>query len=334
MKRVTLTYALAFWCVIATYAQTTDTYYTSTKKAYSLYEKGEFKESAQAYQQAFAANGGKATLEDRYNAACSYALSEQVDSAFYHLFYLAENPKIAYHNLDHISTDSDLDILHKLKRWDELLAIVSANKKEYEKDFDHELVAMLDSVYATDQLHRREIMTAAEEKGNDSKEVRALWKIQSRYDSLNTVAVTKILDERGWLGADVIGGKGNLTLFLVIQHADTEVQEKYLPMMRQAVKDGKAEGSSLAMLEDRVALAQGRKQLYGSQIHTDMETNQYYVAPLEDPDNVDARRAEVGLPPLASYTEYFGFKWNLEEFKKEQAAREAKEKAAGTPKGK
>lgn len=31
------------------------------------------------------------------------------------------------------------------------------------------------------------------------------------------------------------GGKGNSTLFLVIQRADQKTQEQYLPMMREAV---------------------------------------------------------------------------------------------------
>lgn len=73
------------------------------------------------------------------------------------------------------------------------------------------------------------------------------------------------LDERGWLGPDVIGQTGNSTLFLVIQHADLVTQEKYLPMMREAVTKGNAKGSSLALLEDRVLIRNGKQQRYGSQ---------------------------------------------------------------------
>ena len=61
-----------------------------------------------------------------------------------------------------------------------------------------------------------------------------------RKDSINLIKVMKILDERGWLGKNVVGTQGNQTLFLVIQHADLEYQQKYLPMMREAVKDGNA----------------------------------------------------------------------------------------------
>jgi hypothetical protein len=134
-------------------------------------------------------------------------------------------------------------------------------------------------------------------------------------DSVNLLKIKKIIDKYGWLGPETIGENGNATLFLVIQHADQKTQEKYLPIMRQAVKDKKALGSELALLEDRVALGQGKKQIYGSQIGGD--PGNYYVLPLEDPDNVDKRRAEVGLPPLYEYLKHYNIKWDVEQYKKD-----------------
>jgi len=87
--------------------------------------------------------------------------------------------------------------------------------------------------------------------------------------------------------------------------------------MREAVKHGKAQASNLALLEDRVALGQGKKQIYGSQIGRDPETQLYYVSPLEDPDNVDKRREAVGLQPLAEYVSRWQIKWDVEQYKKD-----------------
>jgi len=130
---------------------------------------------------------------------------------------------------------------------------------------------------------------------NDDRWERVIEIVRSNNekDSVNLIKVKKILDERGWLGPDVIGNQGNQTWFLVIQHAGIEAQEAYLPMMREAVKNGNARASSFALLEDRVALKKGGKQIYGSQIGRDQETGEYYILPLIDPDNVDSRRAEV-----------------------------------------
>ncbi len=56
------------------------------------------------------------------------------------------------------------------------------------------------------------------------------------------------------------------------------------------------------------------------------ESKLYYVQPLEDPDNVDKRRAQVGLQPLAEYVSQWQIKWDVEQYKKDLPKVEAKEK--------
>jgi len=90
-------------------------------------------------------------------------------------------------------------------------------------------------------------------------------------------------------------------------------------MMRKAVKKGNARVSELAFLEDRVALRQGRKQIYGSQMGRDKETGEYFVLPLIDPGNVDKRRAKIGLEILANYLENWDLIWDIEKHKKRTA---------------
>lgn len=168
-----------------------------------------------------------------------------------------------------------------------------------------------------DQHYRIQMDETIGRFGSDSKESKALFKNMKTADSLNLIQVETIIDRYGWMGVDKIGTQANTTLFMVIQHAELPTQIKYLPMMREAVKEGNAKGSSLALLEDRVALKQGKKQIYGSQISWNMKTNEKFVAPLEDPDNVDKRRAEVGLPSLQTYLTELDMKWDVEKYKKE-----------------
>lgn len=289
------------------------TYKAKVKEAWKLYENKEYEKSATTYYEAFSALGGKAYPNDRYNAACSYALAGEPDSALKHLSSIAR--KANYSNLSHITTDSDLNSLKNDKRWDEIIAQVTANKEEKEKDLEKPLVEMLDSIYELDQSLRRVVNDLTKEFGFKSDTVRGVWKKIQYQDSINEKAITQLIDERGWLGSDVIGGRGSSTLFLVIQHAPLETQLKYLPIMREAVKNKKASGSSLALLEDRVNLKTGKKQIYGSQIGTLPDGSQYVQA-LEDPMNVDKRRAEVGLGPLNDYTQIWNFSFDPEEYLK------------------
>lgn len=75
--------------------------------------------------------------------------------------------------------------------------------------------------------------------------------------------------------------------------------------------------SSLALLENRIALREGRKQIYGSQIGTNPNTKKQYVFPLDDPDNVNKRRSDVGLGTLTDYVKNWNITWNVKNYKKE-----------------
>ena len=297
------------------FGQNQEKYAALVEEAWSLYETKEYQKSAEKYKAAFDQLDGKAYSDDRYNAACSYALAGDAENSFYHLFYLAENPNIKYMDLGHLTTDTDLSSLHSDGRWNKLIKTVTANKQEYEKDLDLPLVAILDSIYQLDQGYRRQIRDIEQKYGRNSAEMQAHWKLIQDADAINLVKITKILDERGWLGAKVIGDQGNSTLFLVIQHADLETQVKYLPMMREAVSQGNASASSLALFEDRVALRQGKRQIYGSQIGRDQATGEYYVSPLVEPEKVNERRAEVGLGSIEDYVSNWGMTWDVEKHK-------------------
>ncbi|MCL2132587.1 MAG: hypothetical protein FWH36_09120, partial [Lentimicrobiaceae bacterium] len=190
---------------------------------------------------------------------------------------------------------------------------------------DKYLVAMLDTIFEEDQKYRKELSDIEKKYGGMSEEMQEQWKIIHQKDSINLIKITKILDERGWLGSDVIGVEGNQTLYLVIQHSNTETREKYLPMMREAVKNGNANAFNLAYLEDRTALGKGEKQIYGSQVLYYYETGEHFVQPLIDPENVDKRRAEVGLGTMQDYLfSNFGMNWDVEEYKKKLSEYEAK----------
>jgi hypothetical protein len=190
------------------------------------------------------------------------------------------------------------------------------NKQTPEATLNNYLIAILDTIHQEDQKYREEEQVLEKKYGWESKDVQDIERIIKEKDSINLIQVEKILAEYGWLGADIVGEMGNKTLFLVIQHSNTQTQVKYLPLLREAVKNGKAKASYLALMEDRVLLAQGEKQIYGSQLQMDSETNEWVLEPMIDPENVDKRRAEVGLKPLSEYLKYWDLTWDVEKFKK------------------
>jgi hypothetical protein len=290
-------------------------YFNLIHKADSLLSSKDYKNASFEYSAAFKINGWKALQNDRYNAACSWAMANYPDSAFFNLDRIAK--KLGFKNYDHIIKDTDLNSLHNDKRWNPIIELVKQNRDNAEAKLNKPLVAQLDSVHELDQKYRIEFQALNEKTELKSKKGDLIWQSMRQADSSNLIKVKNILDNYGWLGADIVGQAGNNTLFLVIQHADLKTQEKYLPMLRDAVKKGNASPSGLAMLEDRIEIRNNRKQIYGSQIGRDPISNNYFVSPLIDPDNVDKRRAEVGLGNISEYVEYWGITWDIEQYKKD-----------------
>lgn len=294
-------------------AQDKDRYDDLIREAYALYDQKQYAESGKRYSDAFEALGWKGYAADRYNAACSWALAKVPDSAFFNLQRLAE--KMGFDDARRLESDPDLDALRLDTRWAGLLDLVRANRAKAEAHLDRPLAALLDSIHDEDQTLRQHLSDVEAAHGSDSPEMQRHWKLIHEKDSTNLIVVERILKERGWLGPEVVGNKGSSTLFLVIQHADLNTQEKYLPMLREAVRKGNARGSELALLEDRVLMRRGKHQIYGSQIAFDEATGEKYLSPVEDPDRLDERRASVGLEPIADYLDRFGLTWDLEAYK-------------------
>lgn len=173
------------------------------------------------------------------------------------------------------------------------------------------LRAQLEIVFRADQQYRQPLEATAKKYGWHSKKVDSLYAGMSFQDSIDLGIVTHILDTYGWVGTDSIGPEGSTTLWTVIQHSDLDVQQKYLPLMRTAVQQGRAHANELAYLEDRVALEEGRKQSYGTQFQINKKTHKYTVAPIEDEPNVNRRRAAIGLEPLEDYAREAGIVYKL-----------------------
>lgn len=136
--------------------------------------------------------------------------------------------------------------------------------------------------------------------GGGKVSVEAAEKMQA-IDEKNTARLKQIIAQHGWPGKALVGDDGAHDAWLLVQHADKdrEFQKKCLGMLKAAVEKKEASGKDLAYLTDRVLTGEGKKQLYGTQFI--QKDGKFEAQPIEDPANVDKRRAEVGLGTLAEY---------------------------------
>ncbi|MFN3943849.1 MAG: DUF6624 domain-containing protein [Allosphingosinicella sp.] len=112
----------------------------------------------------------------------------------------------------------------------------------------------------------------------------------------NAAALQEIVAESGWPTAATVGTDGAEAAWLIAQHAIglPDFQRACLA----ALKAAGAPTWQSAYLEDRIRTLEGRPQLYGTQFDWN-EEGEVRPMPIEDPEEVDARRAAVGLPPLS-----------------------------------
>ncbi|MFD1603570.1 DUF6624 domain-containing protein [Flavobacterium artemisiae] len=302
-----------FFIVMNCFLSPAQNYKEWIRKADSCYAKENYKTSVDYYEKAFKIEQKSAA--HLYKASCSASMSSEKKKAFKWLNLAIDN---GYKSIAYLQFDWDLKSLHSDKQWKKTIDHLQKKLDVLEVNYDKPLQKELLAIYTEDQGIRQEFMRVYKANGlTVNKKVDSIGKVMQFKDSINLIKVMKILDEKGWIGSDVVGAEASQTLYLVIQHADLVYQQKYLPMMREAVKKGNAKPANLAYLEDRVALREGGKQIYGSQIYTNPSTKKNFIAPLEDPDNVDKRRAEVGLGPLSDVALKSNIVWNVEEYKKE-----------------
>jgi len=275
--------------------------------AEALYGEGANAESAERYAEAFR-QLAEPSSTDLYNAACAAALAGAVGRSFGFLHRAVE---AGWEDEAWMGEDPDLDTLRTYPGlWAELgVAVDRSMQRRYGEAYDPALVAELAVLRERDQGIRAE-WTAIQERygfpipdsiGGPFKE---RWR---QVDAEVLAEVEALVGEHGWLGKHKVGQQGAQTAFLVIQHAPLEVQERYLPMLAQAVAEGESEPWHLAFLTDRVRMRRGEPQVYGTQMRLDEGTGVLTFFPIEDEANVDARRESVGLGTLAEYARQNGF---------------------------
>jgi hypothetical protein len=271
-----------------------------------LYSEGKFEASAQAFDAAFKLNEG-----DRlsyYNAACSWALTGDTINSMKYLNLAADK---GWSNVKHVKTDKDLTSLRDLFGWNDIVAKVQANLDNAEKDLNKPLKEQLEKIYVRDQTLRQLYEHAEELFGRESEEMNYFWELMAEQDAKNEAEVIAIIDQNGWVGRNEVGGQANLALWLVIQHAPIEIQEKYLPLLIESVRNNQSSGNHLALLEDRINMRNGKPQIYGSQIVSNPETGEDMVYEVFEPEFVNARRASVGLGPIEEYIARWNIEWTV-----------------------
>lgn len=284
-------------------------YIDQVDNAHSLYKDKNFKSSALRYTIAIKNNRKYVRFEDLYNAACSWALAGNRDSSFFFLYKLVK--EYHYPGIGGLLKDGDFKSLRQDDRWRNIIDEATRNKDLADAKLNKPLMAILDTIYDDDQVHRWKIDSIQKTCGMQSVQYKRLWDTINYNDSINVIKVENIIKRYGWPGIDVVGEKCNKAIWLVIQHAGLKKQIKYLALLKKSVEKRQSRPSYLALMEDRILMYQDKKQIYGSQYEFDDATKRYKLYSIDDERNVDKRRKLMGLPPIEQEAKTMGVDYKL-----------------------
>lgn len=175
--------------------------------------------------------------------------------------------------------------------------------------FNPELAKELDLLQEEDQKYRRLNDEYLAKYAQESPEYQKFMLDWMKRDSTCLAKAEAIIQQYGYPGKSMVGATRQDAIWLVIQHAPLEKQEKYFPLIDAAAQKGEMRKSAWALLVDRIRMYKGQPQIYGSQVVRDEATGGWKFHDIEDEANVNMRRSEVGLGPLEDYAQRMGVIW-------------------------
>ena len=160
-----------------------------------------------------------------------------------------------------------------------------------------ELLAMEEE---SQQEHIKSVLTLNEVDGS----VFGVVDDVNQVDLRHTKRLREIIREFGWPSAALVGQRGVEAAFLIAQRSPSlKFQKQCLPLIRAAARSGDLSMQDFALFTDLVRTNEGKPQIYGTQFKH--EGGKPVPYPIANPRGVNARRAAVGLPPLAEYAKKF-----------------------------
>lgn len=127
------------------------------------------------------------------------------------------------------------------------------------------------------------------------------WQSMRAVAAEQTARIKVIVQQHGWPTRQLVGDEASEAAWLLVQHADSdrELQRYALTLIEPLVAAGEVRGANYAYLWDRVNLP----QRYGTQGEC-RDDGTFVPHPIEDAENVDSRRKEMGMSELSKYIEF------------------------------
>ncbi len=114
-------------------------------------------------------------------------------------------------------------------------------------------------------------------------------------DAINNFRIKEIIGEHGYPTHKLLGKQGMKDFWLLVQHQDEDLE-----LQQSCLSNCDFASIERAYLTDRILLAEGKKQIYGTQFTR--KNKKLVLRPVRNRKDIDKLRKKAGLETLAEYT--------------------------------
>ena len=279
-------------------------------KGAQLIQEGKLEAAIEAYKQDYQET--PKNWKNTYDLACAYALTFQVDSAYYYLEIALKDDNSLW-----AMADSDLFALIDDPRWSEiennqLERFQVANNSLKEPEYAIKLLRIILKDQALD-YYIHQARSYFMKQGNAPQWYYPVGAYKQQIAKENYDTMQRLLEEYGWPKYSMVGKIAADAPLLVINHHESDsVRKKYLAQIKQSCLDKEGSCMEYAKIQDRILVNEDKLQIYGMQFRYN-EKRDLEPFPIIDPEYVDQRRSEIGLEPLKDYLKRkIDFDWTVE----------------------
>lgn len=132
---------------------------------------------------------------------------------------------------------------------------------------------------------------------SDAPEIKNLMDEWKTVGDADKILLKTLFKDNGFLGYSEVGEQSSHNFLQMVQRmdADSTFQQEVLVEMKKHIAKINASPIEFAYLTDRVNLNQAKPQVYGTQLKINEKGTSYEPKSVIDPENLNNRRAEIGL---------------------------------------
>lgn len=174
-----------------------------------------------------------------------------------------------------------------------------------------EISAQLEVYYQEDQEVRARVRALVQSGEADHAKLLPLINEMRQGDQERQAYLQQVYARFGWPSTPDFNQQAIVAAFFIAQHASPAMMESYRDAVEQSYQRGDLEGKHYPMYVDRLCVFNSEPQIYGTQPKPSVNGQaSQLVWPVVDFNNLDMRRAKVGLEPFEQYLKVAGLRYD------------------------